>query len=242
MIWPILVIVPARGGSKRLPGKNLKPLQGETLLERTASFLQAEGFLSAAVLSTDDESIANEGRRVGLQVPFLRPTELASDTASTSAVILHALDTLANDRGSDPELIAVLQVTSPFRRSNLLNDAIQLLSANASANSVVAMSRLHVPASFVFVQDQSGFAQHATELLAPALVPTGSMYLARTASFRATGTLYATPTIPLTVDQLDAIDIDTAEDLWLAETIASERARRCGAPPSDVPPQLEGSS
>ena len=219
----ILVIVPARGGSKRLPGKNLRVLGGKSLVAHTATFLKAEGFLDCAVLSTDDVAIAEEGRRVGLSVPFMRPAALSSDSATTVSVVLHALEH-AREEGRDPDVVALLQPTSPFRRPGLLRDAIGLLVSRPDANSVVAMTPLHVAARFVFSQSTSGAAVPLSDGDQCALVPSGSMYVVRTPGLLAQG-IYAPPVLALEVKGQEAIDIDTPEDLKLAEAIFAARGQ-----------------
>lgn len=220
-VHSVLVVVTARGGSKRLPGKNLQELGGRSLIGWTVDFLAREGVLGQAVLSTDDESIANEGRRCGISVPFLRPAHLATDSATSAAVVLHALEDHLARGGSMPETIALLQPTSPFRRAGLMTDAVSLLTASPAANSVVAMSRLHVPAGFVF----TGLAGSSVRPLGagsePAWVPTGSMYVARSSAFKAHGSMYAPPVVALEVAPWEAVDIDTADDLSMARAMLS---------------------
>jgi CMP-N,N'-diacetyllegionaminic acid synthase len=217
----ILIVVPARGGSQRLPGKNLTEIGGRSLIQWTADYLRDEGLLDAALLSTDDKSIADEGRRTGLAVPFIRPAALATHSATTLDVVLHALDHVCADDRPQPAVTAVLQVTSPFRRPGLLRDAVALLAHNPDAGSAVAMTRLHVPSSFVFTFDGAGSATRLTSRAAAALVPTGSLYATRTAKLREQATIYATPIVPVEVSARESIDIDTAEDLAVARALAA---------------------
>ncbi len=188
----ILIVVPARGGSKRLPGKNLMQVGGRTLVKRVADFLGGEGLLNSAILSTDDESIAEAGRRAGLSVPFLRPAELATDTATAVDVVRHALD-WHEDQGNRPSFVAVIQVTAPFRRKRLLLDALSLLAEGPHVNSVVAMKKLGFSSQYVFRASTSGTAVPLGHDPAPAWVPTGALYVTRVTAFRKQNTLYAAP-------------------------------------------------
>jgi CMP-N-acetylneuraminic acid synthetase len=215
-----LVIVPARGGSKRLAGKNLRAIGGRSLIAWTAKFIEDEGLLSNAILSTDDAAIAEEGRRCGLGVPFMRPAELASDTATTVSVVMHALEFHLSHTGREPEFVAVLQPTSPIRRPGLLREALRLIEADAAVNSVVAMMRLHVPSGFVFLQSSSGRLETVPGEMRAAFVPTGSLYLTRTAALRTEASLYANPVREIEVRGAETIDIDTDQDLALAEASA----------------------
>ena len=119
----VLALVPARGGSKGIPDKNIRPLAGRTLLEYAARVSEESGVVDRIILSTDSERIAEEGRRVGLEVPFLRPSELAQDDTPMLPVIEHAVDFVARE-GWDPEIIVLLQPTSPLRTPAHIRTAI----------------------------------------------------------------------------------------------------------------------
>src|SRR5687767_15997783 len=113
MPGPVLALVPARGGSKGIPGKNIRPLAGRTLLEYVARAAAESQVVDRVVLSTDDRAIADEGRRLGLDVPFLRPAPLAADDTPMLPVIEHAVESLELG-GWSPEIIVLLQPTSPL--------------------------------------------------------------------------------------------------------------------------------
>jgi CMP-N-acetylneuraminic acid synthetase len=216
----LLIIVPARGGSKRLPGKNIRPLAGIPLLERTAEAIAASGLIADVVLTTDDEAIAGFGRTLNWLVPFLRPAELATDTAKMPDTILHALDWWARDRGNDPDRILLLQPTSPFRSGAYLAQAVNLLQSMPEANSVIGMTRLKVGVSHVYALERSGLVRPIDAASdRPAYVPNGMLYLVRTKAFREAGTLFAPPIVPLPIDSLHAVDIDEPSDWALAEAL-----------------------
>ena len=108
----VLGLVPARGGSKGVPGKNIRPLAGRTLLEYTSSAALESGVIDRLVLSTDSPEIVDVGRRARLEVPFLRPAALAADDSPMLPVVRHALDALSAD-GWTADIIVILQPTSP---------------------------------------------------------------------------------------------------------------------------------
>ena len=120
----ILIIIPARGGSKRFPGKHIKPLVGRNLLERTQDVIAAAELDSTVILTTDDKDIADRGRDLGWKVPFLRPSNLAGDSVPTLPVVLHAMNWYREVNGRDLEYILLLQVTSPLRSDNHLRNAV----------------------------------------------------------------------------------------------------------------------
>lgn len=217
----LLVIIPARGGSKRLPGKNLRELGGRSLLARTADALRESGLSATCVLSTDDDAIAAAGAALGWQVPFRRPPALSVDSAPTAPVIRHAVDWFHQSHGRDPELVMVLQVTSPFRDGASLAKAVSTLRDNPEADAVVAMARIDRAPRHLFSIDSHGYAAPLARADAPRalLTPNGALYLVRTEAFRRMETLFPPRTLPLMMNDIAAIDIDDDEDWQLAEAV-----------------------
>ncbi|HEX3129953.1 MAG TPA: acylneuraminate cytidylyltransferase family protein [Thermoanaerobaculia bacterium] len=179
----VLGLIPARGGSKGIPGKNVRPLGGRPLLAWTAEAALAARRLSRVVLSTDDEAIAEVGRQCGLDVPFLRPAELARDDTPTLPVVRHALEEL---KGFDA--VCLLQPTSPFRRDEDIDACIAMLEER-DLDAVVSV--LPVPAEhnphWVYFED-GGLLRLATgeeqpiprrQELPPAFHRDGSVYVTR---------------------------------------------------------------
>ncbi len=138
-----LGLIPARGGSKRVPRKNLQTVAGKPLLAWTIDAALAAQRLDRLILSTDDEEIAALGRDCGVDVPFMRPPQLASDTASGRDVTVHAVRTLA-DRGERFDYVVVLQPTSPLRSHQDIDDAITLL-LDKRASAVVSVCETDHP-------------------------------------------------------------------------------------------------
>jgi CMP-N-acetylneuraminic acid synthetase len=132
----VLGIVPARGGSKGIPRKNIAPLAGRPLLAYTAVSAQRAKLLSRVILSTEDDEIAEAGRQLGLEVPFMRPPELAQDDTPGIAVLQHAVLELERE-GERFDAIFVLQPTNPLRRPEDIDGAIRLLD-RTGADSVIA--------------------------------------------------------------------------------------------------------
>jgi len=122
----ILGLIPARGGSKGLPGKNIKPLLAKPLIAWTIEQALASKYLDRVVVSTDDKEIAEISKKYGADVPYIRPKELAKDNAKGIDVVLHSIDWLEeNDKQYD--LMMLLQPTSPLRRSEDIDKVIELL-------------------------------------------------------------------------------------------------------------------
>jgi CMP-N,N'-diacetyllegionaminic acid synthase len=222
----LLILVPARGGSKGLPGKNTRPLGGLPLLAWTARAIAASGVAARAVLSTDDPAIAEVGRAHGLEAPFLRPAALATDTAGSFEVVEHAVDWLAREAGYHPSAVMLLQPTCPFRRPERLRQAIELLG-RPDTEGVIGVRRIDRSLSVMYREDEGG----ALEPLAPwddrirrqdvrpLLTPSGTLYLVTTPALAAHRRLFPPRLRPLPTDAVEAVDIDTAEDWALAEAV-----------------------
>ena len=219
----LLILIPARGGSKRLPGKNLKQLNGCSLLAWTEAVIRDAGLGAPRLLSTDDDAIAAEGESLGWQVPFRRPAELAGDDAASLDVVLHALDWHRASLGRDPEALLLLQPTSPFRGGACLHDAVARLSAEPRTDAVIGMLSWNRAPDRIYSTKSNGGLQPLGNASQPCLyhTPNGALYLARTAAIREENTLFPRRIHPLAMDSLHSIDIDTIDDWNFAQAIAA---------------------
>lgn len=137
----ILGVIVARGGSKGIPRKNIKELNGKPLIAYTIAAAQASKYLTSVILSTNDEETAQVSRDIGMDVPFLRPEELAQDTSSALSVIQHALEWMKNNRGEKYDFVMILQPTSPLRLPEDIDACIQKI-VDTEADSVMSMVEL----------------------------------------------------------------------------------------------------
>ena len=140
----ILGVIPARGGSKGVPDKNLRQVCGKPLIAYTFEAARASRRLGRVVLSTDDPDIASAGRNAGIEVPFVRPADLAADDSPMLPVLQHAAREMTT-RGYAPDVVVLLQPTSPLRRTDHIDAAIELLTASG-ADTVVSV--VEVPHQF----------------------------------------------------------------------------------------------
>jgi CMP-N-acetylneuraminic acid synthetase len=222
-----LGIVPARGGSKGVPGKNARLLAGRTLLDYTAEAARESGVLDRVILSTDSEDIAAAGRRAGLDVPFMRPTELAQDDTPMLPVVQHALDTLAR-AGWTPDVVVLLQPTSPLRRAAHIRDAVRLL-CESDADSVVSVVQVprHLSPDYVMRLDDGvlrpfladGGRITRRQDARPAYVREGTVYAFRRATLERFGSIYGDNCRPLVLDEAESLSIDSPADWAAAERI-----------------------
>ena len=224
----VLGVIPARGGSKGVPRKNIRLLAGKPLLHYTAAAALAARRLTRVVLTTDDEEIAEVGRREGLEVPFLRPPHLADDAAPMLPVVQHAVRWL-EARGATFEAICLLQPTNPLRRPADIDACIDALEAR-EADSVVTV--LPVPSEYnphwVYFSDDAGRLHLSTgettpisrrQDLPPAYHREGSVYVVRREVLMEADSLYGRTLVGHPIDPARSVNIDTPEDWARAERL-----------------------
>jgi N-acylneuraminate cytidylyltransferase len=136
MTRPVLALIPARGGSKSVPRKNLLPVAGKPLIAYSILHAQTCPLITRVIVSTDDAEIAEVARTYGAEVPFQRPAEAATDTATDFQVFQHALRWLRDEEGYSPELVVHLRPTGPVRERALVEEAVELMLAHPEADSL----------------------------------------------------------------------------------------------------------
>jgi CMP-N-acetylneuraminic acid synthetase len=222
----ILGLIPARGGSKGIPHKNIIPLAGKPLIAYTILAALASPSLSRVIVSTDDPQIQAVAQAWGAEVPTLRPAELAADTSPALGVIQHMVDYLARAEGWAAEVLVYLQPTSPLRRAEHLEGTIKsLLETGAdTAVSVMAVPHQFNPYS-VMKLEAGGLLPFMAEGVGPlrrqekpeVWARNGPAVLAIRAATIAAGQLYGPRVAPYIMNERDSVDIDRPEDLALAE-------------------------
>ncbi|MDQ3071785.1 MAG: acylneuraminate cytidylyltransferase family protein [Bacteroidota bacterium] len=223
-----LGVITARGGSKGVSRKNIKLLCGKPLLHYTAEAGLASDRITTVMLSTDDEEIAEEGRKAGVEVPFMRPAELALDTTPTLPVIQHALKWYA-DKGQHFDLVCLLQPTNPLRKAADIDACIDLL-INKKFDSVLSVRP--VPHEFnphwVFFRDDEDLLRISTgdeklitrrQDLPPAYCRDGVIYVMRSRIVMKQNTMYGKRIGAYNTNAQYEINIDTMNDWEEAERI-----------------------
>lgn len=230
----LLAVIPARGGSKRLPRKNLLPLGGRPLIGWTIAAAQASGVFDAILVSTDDAEIAAVARDAGALVPWLRPAELATDTATSAAVLQHALAWYEAGRG-DAEAVVLLQPTSPFRRAASIAAAVASYRAQPgpTPHAVVSVSPAAAHPAWCFRLDGDTMQpflgweplRQRSQDLPPAYALNGAIYVLPPALLRSGAPLLqpGTRAFPM-ADAREALDIDTEDDWRTALALADAAA------------------
>ena len=222
----ILALITARGGSKRLPGKNIRPLGGKPLIGWSIDVVKDVPEICDILVSTDDPAIAAVCKNAGAYVPWLRPAELATDTATSVDVALHALNWYETEKGAVDGLLLV-QPTSPFRTQATIQRGIELFGKHrhltvlgVSPTHAHPMWTLTIEGDYLVPFMQEHGLKTRTQDLPAAYVVNGSFYLISSVELRACRTFVGQKAVPLLINSpQEALDIDTDWDFKIAELI-----------------------
>lgn len=216
-------IIPARGGSKRVPGKNVRPLAGRPLIAHSIVAARDSGCFARVIVSTDDETITRVAREHGAETPFMRSAELSDDHTGTAAVVADAVERAG---ARDAEFLCCLYPTAPLVRPADLADARDRLEASG-AQALISVADFDYPplrALKWLDNDRVAFnwPEHTmtrSQDLPPLVHDAGAFYWYRTADFMAAPAMVLEDTIAFKLDRLRAADIDTEEDFRFAEAL-----------------------
>lgn len=219
-----IAIIPARGGSKRLPGKNIKLLGDKPLIAWTIESAIESNVFDHVFVSTDSQEIADISKQYGAEVPFLRPPELASDTATTNDVVTHLADWYEAESSNKVSTIAILQPTSPLRNATHINEAFAEMKTK-DAKAIISVCELEHPIQFCNQLDSNksmaGFIKQKdikrTQDLSPTYRLNGAIYIFDRSYVGRMNEIYSEGTFAYIMDSRDSIDIDTINDFKLAE-------------------------
>lgn len=224
----ILVIIPARGGSKGIPHKNIKPLNGKPLIHYTIEEARQIVNDEDICVSTDDPEIIKCVENYGLKVPFIRPEELATDTAGTYEVLLHALE-FFEKQNRHYDAVLLLQNTSPFRKAEQIKEALKLY--NNDIDMVVSVKECSAnPYYCVFEEDNNGYLQVCKgdgnifrRQDAPKVYEyNGAIYVINAEKLKTTHMHKLQKRVKYVMDDLSSFDLDTMWDWQLAENIIEQ--------------------
>jgi len=221
----IAAIIPARGGSKRLPGKNIKDLAGKPMIAYSIEAAKSCSFIDRVIVTTDSDKIAAVAKEYSAEV-IMRPEKLASDTAKTNDAINHVLQTLKQDFNYSPDHIVILQPTSPLRTLTDLTEAIELYQSK-KPTTLVSVCEFEHPVEWAMTlsenqrvnfsndesltkrtQDQNVFYR-----------PNGAIYIIATNTFNQDPKFYTKDTIGYVMPKERSVDIDDMFDFLMAETM-----------------------
>lgn len=223
----VFFIITARGGSKGVPGKNIRVISGLPLIAYKIIAAQRCGFLGRIVVSTDSEEIAKVALDYNAEVPFIRPAALASDTANSMDVVAHALEWLENNDNSHYDYVCLLEPSSPFATPQDLHNALELIQIN-NADTVLGMKEVDVSRRFICELDENGGLSNLyNELFGnrnvrrqdqkPEYTMNGCMYIARYDYFKKHKSFHSLNSLPYIMPEEKSIEIDNMNQLFFAE-------------------------
>lgn len=236
----VIAIVPARGGSKGLPGKNIKPFCGKPLIGWSIEAGRASRYIDEIMVTTDSEEVARVAREFGARVPFMRPAALAADTSTSIDVVKHALDFYTDELGQRFDLIVLLEPTSPLRTAEDVDGALRMLLDRPDAKAVVGVAKTESQnPAFLVKRDDSDFLVGYED---PGMKPLrrqeikdvfyleGSVYVSWIDALRAENSFYHRRTLGYEFPKWKALEIDDVYDFVMAEAIM-EKIRSGTLPP-----------
>lgn len=228
----ILAVIAARGGSKGIPGKNIKKLIGKPLIAYTIQAAQNSRHRSRMdlICSTDDEKIARTARRYGCDVPFMRPKKLATDKAASADVVMHALHEMEERNGVTYSHILLLQPTSPLRTAWHIDEAVRIMTRK-DADAVVSVAPVGQSPYIMRTVTAEGYLMPLLKAgtfarrqdMPDVYLINGAIYLVRRGFFVKTRQFSGKRACPYVMDSSSSIDIDTLEDWNMAERLLKKR-------------------
>ena len=224
----IIAIIPARGGSKGLPGKNIIPLGGKPLIAWSIEAAKKSKRVRRVIVTTDDEKIANVAREYGAEVPFIRPAELAQDDTPPDPVLKHVLTFLEEKEGVKPEIIVWLEPPCPFRSADEIDEAVRMLESDSEADSLRSVIEpFQNPFKSWTVEgkylkpliEKKGQALHTgpRQKTMKTYWQNGTLFLLKYDTIMKKGNFFGDKILPYIMSSDRFVDIDKREDLELAE-------------------------
>jgi len=228
----MLCLILARGGSKRVPHKNIKSLAGKPLISYTIECAKHSNFINRIIVSTDDKEIAKVANKYGAETPFLRPDNISKDTSTELEAFKHALSWLKENENYEPDMIVKLFPTSPFRKTESVDRAIELLLNNSQADSVrsVTLCSEHPYKMWTIEQNylkslippqQKPKEAHTLsyQLLPTIYIQNASIDVTRPKNIWEQESITGKNIIPFIMDEYESLDVNTSLDFQLAELL-----------------------
>lgn len=227
-------IIPARGGSKRIPKKNIREFCGKPMIAHSIEAAKASGAFERIIVTTDSAEIAGVARQWGAEVPFMRPPEFSDDHATTDAVIIHALKCL-KEGGVGVEYACCLYATAPFVQPDYLNKGLELLKSTG-ATTGFSVTTFPSPIFRGLRINEAGFLEMIwpehrltrSQDLPEAYHDAGQFYWLNVTKYMEAPRIYATDSVPIILPRHLVQDIDTFEDWTRAEMMYKQLQRSAG--------------
>lgn len=227
----VLAVIPARGGSKGLPRKNIKDLNGKPLISYTIEEAKKSKYINKVVVSTEDEEIAEVSRNFGAEVPYLRPEELAKDNSLTVDCVIHMINWLKENENYIPEYVCVLQCTSPLRTFDDIDGTVEKMISTGMDGAVsVCEAEVNPYWTNIFNGDElvyfleEGRKISRRQDLPPVYRMNGAIYIAKTQALIEYKTLEPNKITGYIMDADKSVDIDDIKDFMLAEVLIKRKS------------------
>lgn len=218
-----LAVIPARGGSKRIPRKNIKAFCGKPMLAYSIELAKNCGVFDDVIVSTDDAEIAQLARDMGANVPFVRPAELADDFSGTRAVTNHAMTTYAEQFGQ-PDFCCCIYATAPFLKASFVRQGIEALKASPDKSFAFSVTSFSFPVQRALKMEGNGvaslypeYASTRSQDLVEAYHDAGQFYWGSYSGYLSQKAMFSEHSIPIVLPRYLVQDIDTPEDWQRAE-------------------------
>lgn len=231
----MIAIIPARGGSKGVPHKNIKNMCGKPLIYYTIDAAIKATSVDRVIVTTDDPEIANIAKEYGAEIPFMRPTELAGDYSKAQKVYLHAVEYLHVHDGENVEKFMVLLPTVPFRTAEHIDEAVQIFNRE-NPTTLVSVKKEETPPSWLYKRNDRGYIVNAgfdVDLASgnrqenpEYYVPNGAIYILDYNLLKNKMTYFSEDTIGYVMDDYSSLDIDSMEQFQYAEYLMHKRLRQ----------------
>ena len=226
----VLAFIPARAGSKRVENKNIRLLNGKPLIGYTIEAARKSGHINRIVVSTDSEEIASVSKQFGAEVPFLRPEEISQSDSTEMQFFEHALDWFLKNENYEPELIVLLYPTSPFRKPETIDGAVEEMLRHPEADSIrsIRLCSEH-PYKMWVIEDgclkpfvkgaDPNIHTFSYQLLPTVYIQNASIYITRPSTIRNKKSPTGDIIVPFVMDEMESVDINTPLDFRFAEMV-----------------------
>lgn len=228
----VLAIIPARGGSKGIPQKNIKLLAGKPLIAWTLENAKKSKYIDRIIVSTDSQEIANVSLKYGAEAPFIRPRELAADETPSSEVIVHTIKWFEINRNQKFNVFILLQPTSPLRNGNQIDSALENFISNSNNKCLVSVKEVEESPYWMKIIDDDYYLKNFTlkqnnftrrQDLPKIYILNGAIYIMTTSDFMNYKSFDVDKTVPFIMDKKSSIDIDNELDFEIAEYLFKKR-------------------
>lgn len=226
----VIAIIPARGGSKGIPGKNIKLIGGKPLIAWTIDSAIVSKYIDRVIVSTDSDEIASVSKNYGAEIPFKRPAKLATDEASSESVVLHALRWIKKNEGKEYDYFILLQPPLPLRTTKHIDGAIEKIVNDPIAKTLLSITKATTNPYLIEIINKKGYLEDFIErqerIVRRQDIPSiyqinGAIYLIKSKDFLEKKSFYISPMSYYLMSRRSSVDLDDNFDFTLAEFLIS---------------------